>query len=76
MTPRRMVPADRHAAFPGPFPGPRDALDSGSVSELVEDSLAVQLTVARARQWPVQHHDILVPTGAPALLDGLGSYGS
>ena len=76
MTQRRMVPAARQAASPGPFPGPRDALDSGSVAELVEDGRGVQLTVARPRPWPVQHHDIVVPTGAPSLLDGLGGYGS
>ena len=76
MTPHRMVPAARHAALPGPFPGPRDALDSGSVAELVEDSRGVQLTIARARPWPAQHHDIVIPTGAPSLLDGLGGYGS
>jgi hypothetical protein len=76
MTPHRMIPAAGHGALAGPFPGPRDALDSGSVSELVEDGRGVQLTIARARPWPVQHHDILVPTGAPSLLDGLSSYGS
>jgi hypothetical protein len=76
MTSHRMVPAARPAAFRGSFPGPRDALDSGSVAELVEDSRGLQLTIARARPWPVQHHDIVVPTGAPSLLDGLGSYGS
>ena len=76
MTSRRTAPAARHAAFPGPFPGPRDALDTGSVAELVEDCRGVHLDIARARPWPAQHHDIVVPTGAPSLLDGLGSYGS
>ena len=76
MAPHRTLPAARHASAPGPFPGPRDALDSGSVSELVEDSHGVQLSIAQARPWPAQHHDIVVPASAPSLLDGLGSYGS
>ena len=76
MTPHRTVPAGLRASSPGAFPGPRDALDSGSVAELVEDSRDVQLSIAQPRPWPVRHHDIVVPTGAPSLLDGLGSYGS
>ena len=76
MTPQRMVPAVRPAALVGPFPGPRDALDSGSVAELVEDSRGVQVSIVRSRPWPAQHHDIVIPSGAPALLDGLGGYGS
>ena len=57
-------------------PGPRDALDTGSLAELVADSRAVHLDVARPRPWPARHHDIAVPTDAPSLLDGFGSYGS
>ena len=76
MTVPRMVPAARHAAHRGPFPGPRDALDTGSVAELVEDCRGVHLDIARARPWPAKHHEIVVPTDAPSLLDGLGSYGS
>jgi hypothetical protein len=72
---RTLQPAPRHASR-ARFPGPRDALDSGSVSELVEDSREVRLAIARARPWPVRHHDIVVPSTAPSLLDGLGSYGS
>ncbi len=70
-----MRPAPFPAAFSAPFPGPRDCLDSGSVAQLVEDGRDLQLSTARARPWPVQHHDIVVPTGAPFLLDGLGTYG-
>jgi hypothetical protein len=65
-----------HPARPVAFPGPRDALDTGSVAELVEDSRGVPLSIARPRPWPVQHHDIVVPTGASSLLEGLGTYGS
>ena len=79
MSSHRIRPAPFPDAFPrafsGSLPGPRDSLDSGSVSELVEDSRDLQLSTARARPWPVQHHDIVVPNGAPSLLDGLGTYG-
>jgi hypothetical protein len=58
------------------FPSPRDELDSGSVSELVEDcrALVVPHTVLPVRQ--PRHVEIDVPDEAARLLLGLGDYGS
>jgi hypothetical protein len=72
MAPHRTLRQPRHTGEPGP----RDGLDSGSVAELVADGRAMHLDVSRARPWPRQHHDIAVPTAAPSLLEGFGSYGS
>ena len=58
------------------FPSPRDELDSGSVSELVEDcrGLVVPHTALPVRQ-PRDVH-VEVPDDAARLLRGLGDYGS
>ena len=58
------------------FPSPRDELDSGSVSELVEDCRAVVVPHTELPLWQPRHVDIDVPDDAARLLRGLGDYGS
>jgi hypothetical protein len=60
------------------FPGPRDGLDEGSLSELAQDSREIEIEVdvegARPRV-DLGSGNIEVPEDAPALIDGLDAYG-
>jgi len=69
-----MVPATEDPALE--FPGPRDALDSGSVSELCADCRAIDMPSPA----PVSRHasawaDLTVPDDASALVQDLDDYG-
>jgi hypothetical protein len=60
-----------------PFPGPRDGLDEGSLTELAQDSREIAMDVERPRAWAGSTHaQINVPDDASALIDGLAPYGS
>jgi hypothetical protein len=61
---------------PDDFPGPREGLDNGSLTELAIDGRAVQLDVQRPRPLGGRHRDIDVPDDASALLEGMDAYGS
>jgi hypothetical protein len=60
---------------PTEFPTPRDALDSGSVAELVEDSREIHFPYFAAAPLTHPHVDIDVPDDASALVEDLGDYG-
>ncbi len=60
---------------PDEFPGPREGLDNGSLSELAIDGGEVELDVAQPRPFGGEHHDIAVPDDASALLEGMEAYG-
>jgi len=58
-------------------PGPRDALDEGSLAELAQDSCEVEVDVAMPRPWVASAFGpIDVPDDAAALVDGLAAYGA
>lgn len=58
------------------FPGPRDGLDEGSLSELAQDSREIDLDVAGPRPQVAPTPGIVqVPADASALIDGLDAYG-
>jgi hypothetical protein len=59
------------------FPGPRDGLDEGSVTELAQDGREIELEVERPRPWVgAPFSPISVPEDASALIDGLAAYGA
>jgi hypothetical protein len=61
------------------FPGPRDGLDEGSLAELAQDGreMNLDMDVERLHPWSTSARGpIDVPDDAPALIDGLGPYGS
>jgi hypothetical protein len=59
------------------FPGPRDGLDEGSLTELAQDGREIEIDVEGFRA-PVASHPGLVdvPEDACALIDGLPAYGA
>ena len=58
-------------------PGPRDGIDEGSLAELAQDCLEVQVDVTLPRPWVASAFGpIDVPDDAAALVDGLAAYGS
>ena len=64
-------------ATPMYFPGPRDALDEGSVAELVQDSREISVDVEQPRPWVASTSGLIdVPDDASALIDGLAAYGA
>jgi hypothetical protein len=66
------------------FPGPRDGLDEGSLTELAQDSREIGLGEAPAASAEQERRPstvstagpIDVPEKAPALVDGLAAYGA
>jgi hypothetical protein len=59
------------------FPGPREGLDEGSLAELAQDCCEVEVDVSQPRpRVAPSFGPIDVPDDAPALIDGLPSYGS
>ena len=60
------------------FPGPRDGLDEGSLTELAQDGreIEVKADLKRPQQWvPSTCSPIDVPDDAPSLIDQLPAYG-
>ena len=58
-------------------PGPRDAIDEGSVEELAEDSREMHLDVAERRPWgDYPDHEPDVPDDASRIIEGFEEYGS
>ena len=58
-------------------PGPRDALDEGTLSELAQDGREVEVDVPEPRPRAVPRFGrIDVPEHASALIDGFPAYGS
>jgi hypothetical protein len=59
------------------FPGPRDGLDEGSLTELAQDGREIEVDVERPRPWVASTSGpIDVPDDASALIDGITAYGS
>lgn len=59
------------------FPGPRDGLDEGSLTELAQDSREITLDVAQPRPSVASMSGLIdVPDDASALIDGLAAYGA
>jgi hypothetical protein len=62
---------------PMSFPGPRDGLDEGSLTELAQDGREIEVDVERPRPWVASTSGpIDVPDDASALIDGITAYGS
>ncbi len=68
----------RAMSTPAVVPGPRSALDEGSVHDLCLDGAQVVLPVTVPRPQPrrAPYDVIVVPDDAPALMAGLSQYGS
>ncbi|GAB3592051.1 hypothetical protein GCM10027446_12050 [Angustibacter peucedani] len=67
------------AALVPAVPGPRQALDEGSVHDLAVDGAQVLLPAPSPRPLHVAHPataPVLVPEDATAMLSGLSQYGS
>jgi hypothetical protein len=68
------------------FPGPRDGLDEGSLTELAQDSHEIEIGLTQALGAGAEQRlrpsvastagPIDVPEQAPALIDGLAAYGA
>ena len=58
------------------FPGPRDGLDEGSLTELAQDSREIEVAVEGPRPRVASYSGFIdVPDDASALIDGLDAYG-
>jgi len=61
-------------------PSPRDGLDEGSIAELAQNSREIEMDVTHLRPRdqgvPSVIGPIDVPADAPALVDGLATYGA
>ena len=61
------------------FPGPRDGLDEGSLTELAQDGrdIEIEMDVEGFRPRVASHPGLVdVPEDACALIDGLPAYGA
>jgi hypothetical protein len=59
------------------FPGPRDAMDEGSLAELAQDCRDIEIDVAAPRPWVAPSFAVVdVPDDASALIDGFAAYGA
>jgi hypothetical protein len=61
------------------FPGPRDGLDEGSLTELARDGREIEIEMdeqGTRQRVAAASGPIDVPEDAPALIDGLPAYGA
>jgi hypothetical protein len=61
---------------PQHHPSPRDGLDDGTATDLLDDAGEVRMPHTEATPWSSVHVDLEVPDDASRLLEGLGDYGS